>query len=341
MRNPQAALRQKAIGLDRGHCLRELVEVVVEVARKDERALLGDRALLAAVDVRGLDRHVMDEGGAWRLLDLEREAQRVQRARYVGAERVLKAVVEGHARRAVDDVRQRLTQPGDLSRRDPKVRPFDVTGDEAEAPGARSGDLQPLQEQRSPLGGREHLHDLFRLGIAQRLGADHRDHFGHTRVRSGLRQDLLAHEARGPGQQDPEAGIAAARLEPRLGIGLELLHAFPKLSVREMRGLAKAKREGGVDHPEQALGPFRGRAAARRGAHPARETVAQRVDGLQATPHDGLPAGEPNHAARDELSRHLQRVTVAVRVHEQLVRIDRPRNLPAGGETDAGDVAAG
>jgi len=68
--------------------------------------------------------------------------------------------------------------------------------------------------------------------------------------------------------------------------------------------------------------------------------VAQRVDGLQAAAHHGFLAGESDHAARHELRRHLHWMTVAVRVHQQLVRVDRARDLLARREADAGDVAA-
>ena len=57
----QPLLDERVVRLERGHRLRQLVEVVVEVPREDERALLRDRPLLAPVDVGRLDRDVLDE----------------------------------------------------------------------------------------------------------------------------------------------------------------------------------------------------------------------------------------------------------------------------------------
>ena len=81
-------LDQGAVGLDRRHRLRQLVEVVVEVAREDERVLLGDRAPLAAVDVRGLDGDVAHEGGAGRRAArrARRRARCGSRARWPGSD---------------------------------------------------------------------------------------------------------------------------------------------------------------------------------------------------------------------------------------------------------------
>ena len=107
---------RNAVRLDRRHRLGELVEVVVEAAREDERVLLGDGAPLAPVDVRGLDGDVAHERGPRRLLHGAREGERVAAAEHVGAERVLVGVVEGDAGRAVDHVGQGRAQPGQLRR---------------------------------------------------------------------------------------------------------------------------------------------------------------------------------------------------------------------------------
>ena len=112
--HPQPLLDHGPIGLDRGHGLRELVEVVVEVPGEDEGALLRDRALLAPVDVARLDGHVGHEGRPRRALAGEREEEGVAVAEHVGAVRVRVGIVEGHAGRAVDDVGQGLAQPLEL-----------------------------------------------------------------------------------------------------------------------------------------------------------------------------------------------------------------------------------
>ena len=68
---------------------------------------------------------------------------------------------------------------------------------------------------------------------------------------------------------------------------------------------------------------------------------ADEVDRPQALMDQVLFLRELEDAAGRELRRHLQRMVIAVRVHEQLVGIDLARNLLSGQPADAGDVARG
>ena len=79
--------------------------------------------------------------------------------------------------------------------------------------------------------------------------------------------------------------------------------------------------------------------AAEEGARGAGRGGADEVHRAQALVDEVLLLGEPEDPAGRELRRHLQRMVIEVRVHEQLVGIDLARNLLSGQPADAGDVA--
>jgi hypothetical protein len=72
-----------------------------------------------------------------------------------------------------------------------------------------------------------------------------------------------------------------------------------------------------------------------------REQRPDRVERAQPVADRALAAGELDHAVRQERCGHLDRVVVAVRVHQQLVGVDGARELLARPAGDARDVAPG
>ena len=315
-------LHERAVGLDRGHRLRELVVVVVEVARELERVLLCYRALAAAVDVRGLDRHVGHEARARRGLHPLRELERVPAAEHVGAERARVGVVERDARRAVHHVGELLAQPLELARLDPEVRLLDVALDEAEARGRLARQVEPLQQQHATLARGQDLHDLPGLAVADRLRAHDRDDLLQVGVGCGLGQELLAHEAGGPRQQHLEARALAERRELGARQLLQLRDARLDLPLRQLRRLSELEDVVAPRHSEQALhAPFVLRVPGEL-PHRAPEPRAEPLDPLESLLDQVLVARDVDQPAREELRGDLHRMVVAVRVDQQLGRLD-------------------
>ena len=340
LRDAQPLLHQGAVGLDRRHRLGQLVVVVVEVAREDERVLLRDRALAAAVDVGGLDRHVRHEARPGRRLQLPRELERVPAAEHVRAERALVGVVERNARGTVHDVRQLAAQLPELRGVDPESRLLDVALDEAEARLRLAAHVKPLQQERSPLAGGEHLDHPLGLAVAQRLGPHHRHHLLDVGVGGRLCQELLAHEAGRPGQQHAQPGTPAERREPRARLFLQLRDARLHLAFREMGRLAELEHVVARGDADQTLHAGRVGRVPGQARHDAAEASPQGLDALQPGLDEPLVAGHVDQPAREELGRDLHRVAVAVSVHQEIGRLDRVADGLAGGAVQLDDVLA-
>ena len=107
----------------------------------------------------------------------------------------------------------------------------------------------------------------------------------------------------------------------------------------EMRGLAELEEDVPVRDPDEALRAlFHGLAAHGR-ADRLGELDSEEVHFPQAVLHGVLVAGPLDQAAREVLGRDVDRVLVAVRVDEQVVRVDRPQDLLAGRKAHFRDVA--
>ena len=119
---------------------------------------------------------------------------------------------------------------------------------------AAAGEVQALQEKRAPLRRREDLQDLLRLVVADRLGPDDRHHLLDAPVARRLGEDLLAHEARGAGEKDPEPGIAPPGGEPRPGLLLERVDARLDFLFREVGRLPELEGERPGRDPHELLG---------------------------------------------------------------------------------------
>ena len=202
--------------------------------------------------------------------------------------------------------------------------------------------VMPIRFSRSAPALRrlEDLHDLLRLRVADRLRPHHRHDLLDAPVARGLGEDLLAHEAGGAREQHLQARVAAPRAQRGGGVALQALHARLHLLLAQVGGLAEleVRRRGPSPRGGAWPGPRRsGRpataAAISASVPPTAFTAADaRVHGL-------LAAGELDQPAGHELRAHLDRMEVAVGVDEQLVGVDRPRQLGAGALVDARDVA--
>src|SRR5262245_48430816 len=94
----------EALRLDRGHRLGQLVVVVVEVAREDDLILARPGPHLATVNVRRLDTQMGDERAPRLALETAGKLEGVECAAHVGLETLVEGIIEGDARRAVDDM---------------------------------------------------------------------------------------------------------------------------------------------------------------------------------------------------------------------------------------------
>ena len=187
--------------------------------------------------------------------------------------------------------------------------------------------------------GRQDLHHLLRLRIADRLRAHHGHDLLDAPVARGLGEDLLAHEAGGAGQQHLQARVAPARAQRGGGVALQALHARSHLLLAQVGGLAVLEVRAAAHHPQEPLGPrLEVGPAGDRGRH-LRQLAAHRVHPADARVHRALAAGELDQPAGHELRADLHRMEVAVGVDEQLVGVDRPRQLGAGALVDPRDVA--
>ena len=211
---------QRPVGLDRGHRLRELVVVVVEVARELTSA--------SSCAIERLRRPWMYEvsiatwatkrepGAACSRLR-ERERVAGSRARWRGT-----SSGRGRRRRRSPRSGRRGSAPSAAARARaasiPKsgfsTSPSMKRNFAAALPGMCSRFSSSAPRSRAD----RTLHDLLRLAVADRLRAHDRHDLLDVRVRRGLGQDLLAHEAGGAGQQHPEPRALAERRElgPRL-----------------------------------------------------------------------------------------------------------------------------
>ena len=146
--------------------------------------------------------------------------------------------------------------------------------------------------------GRQHLHDLLRLAVADRLRPHHRHHLLDVAVVRGLGQDLLAQEAGGAGEQHVQARVAAARRE---------LRASPRAAA-----------------PPRAPSPPAPRGASARGTGRRSRASSPRA-GASPAPRLRV-AGELAHRARpraprlDPLSPFLTRLSLPVSSIRRLAR---------------------